>query len=413
MRKLLKRLFTFCIVLAAMMFLGLSACKSGDGEQTDAEGTTEETTEQASVDQTQESEPIKIGAIFSVTGRYSRLGLPEQKALTMEVEKLNAAGGINGRTIEVIIEDDNSSEEQTNSAFQKLVQQDQVVAIIGPTATGTTMAIKQLAERNEMLLISCAAGEAIVDPVSPWVFKVAPKDSDAVRRIYEDCNSKGISTVGIITSTDGFGQQGKTQLNALAEEYGITIAADETYSSDVTDLTPQLSNIKAAGVQAVINWNASPAQVIVVQNMAQLNMEVPLYQSHGFANIEYAISCGEAANKVQIIFPASRILTPEQLPEDDPQKEVCTTFSNDYSNMYEETVSTFAGHAYDSFHILAQAIEAVGTDTAAIKAHIETMSNFIGTAGIFNFSPEDHNGLDKDCFQMYTIVDEAFQPILE
>jgi len=168
-------------------------------------------------------EPIKIGAVFAVTGKASWLGEPERNTVKMIEAEINAAGGINGTPIEVIVEDTVGAPANTVNAVKKLIAKDNVVAIIGPSRSGCTMAVKPIMEEYEVPLISCAAAAVIVNPVAKWVFKTPQKDSDCVIRIYEHMQSKEITKVALITGTTGFGDAGRNELKKYAEKMGIEI----------------------------------------------------------------------------------------------------------------------------------------------------------------------------------------------
>jgi len=348
----------------------------------------------------------KVGAIFAVTGPAAWLGTPERNTAKMIEEQVNMAGGINGHPLEIIIEDTVGDPTRTVTAAKKLITKDEVLAIVGPSRSGTTMAVIPIAEEAKVPLISCAAAEAIVVPVKPWVFKTPQKDSDAAVKIYETMREQGISKTAIITATSGFGDQGRKQLKTLAPELEIEIVADETYGPDDTDMTAQLTKIKASEAQAVVNWSIVPGQVIVAKNMRQLGMEIPLFQSHGFGNIKYAQTAGEAGEG--IIFPCGRLLAVDTLPDDHPQKEVLAKYKKEYEAKYEEDVSTFGGHAWDGLQLVIAALREVGPDREKIRDYIENTKNFVGTGGIFNFSPEDHSGLTKDAFEMLTVKNGKF-----
>jgi branched-chain amino acid transport system substrate-binding protein len=354
-------------------------------------------------------EPIKIGALLAVTGPASLLGAPEARTLEMRVQDLNARGGIGGRPIQLVLKDTGSSPEKAVSFARQLIEEEKVVAIIGPSTSGETMAVKALAEEGKTLLLSAAAAEAIVNPVAPHVFKVAPKDSFAVEVIFQRMKKMGITRIGLLSSNTGFGKGGKEQVEKLAAQYGITLLVNEVYDKNATDLTAEVTKLKAAGVQAVLNWSIEPAQSIVVKNVRQLGLTIPIFQSHGFANLQYAKAAGSAAEGV--IFPASRIVVADQLPATDPQKPVVEAYRKAYEARYGEEVSTFGGHAWDAFGILVQAIGEVGPDRQKIRAAVEQMKGFVGTAGTFNFSPADHNGLDIGAFELCTVKNGRFVPL--
>jgi branched-chain amino acid transport system substrate-binding protein len=353
------------------------------------------------------ADTIKIGAILAVTGAAANLGLPESRTLQMVVDDMNAAGGLLGRKIELIVKDTKGSTENAVSFAKQLVEENQVLAIIGPTTSGESMAVKAYAEQNEQILISCAAAETIVNPVAKWVFKTPQMDSFAAQMIFTTMKKLGITRIGVVVSSSGFGAGGKAQLEKLAPANGITIAASEVYDTAATDLTAVLAKVKAQNVQAIVNWSIEPAQSIVLKNMKQLAFDVPVFQSHGFGNIAYVTAAGKAAEGV--IFPAGRLLVADVLPASHPQKQLLSAYIKEYQDKYKEEVSTFGGHAYDAFLLLTQAIRKVGsTDKYKVRDAMESTRGLVGTAGIFNFSPTDHNGLTMDAFEMLTVKDGAF-----
>jgi len=352
------------------------------------------------------ADTIKIGAILSVTGPASFLGAPEAKTLEMLVEDINAKGGIIGKKVELVVKDSGGSPEKTVSFAKQLIEEEKVFAIIGPSTSGETMAIKNVAEEGKTLLISCAAAEVIVSPLAKYVYKVAPKDSYAAVKIFQQMKKMKVSRIGVLSSNTGFGKAGKEQLEKLAPEHGIQIVVNEVYDKSATDLTAEVTKLKAAGIQAIVNWSIEPAQAIVIKNARQMGMTVPIFQSHGFASIQYAKAAGAAAEGV--IFPASRLVVADELPDKNHQKPVIMAYKKAYEAKYGEDVSPFGGHAYDALTLLARAIREAGDNREKVRSSLENIKNFIGTAGIFNFSPTDHNGLDIDAFAMLTVKDGRF-----
>jgi branched-chain amino acid transport system substrate-binding protein len=351
---------------------------------------------------------IKIGAIFSQTGPASFLGAPEAKTTQMLADQLNAKGGVLGQKIELIIKDSAGSPERAVSFAKQLIEEEQVLAIIGPSTSGETMQIKPLCEENKMILVSCAAAETIVNPLAKYVFKTPQKDSQAVTWIYKTMKEKGITKIAVVTGNDGFGAAGKKQLEDIAKTDGIEILISEVYDKGATDLTDILTKVKGtAGVQAVVNWSIVPAQSIVPKNMKQIGLNVPLFQSHGFGNPKYAEQAGVAAEG--ILFPAGRLLVVDDLPASHPQKAVLAAYKKDYETQFKEDVSTFGGHAYDALMVVVAGIKKAGsTDREKVRNAIENLKGFVGTAGIFNYSATDHTGLGLDAFEMLTVKNGKF-----
>lgn len=349
-------------------------------------------------------EPYKIGAIFSVTGAASFLGEPEKNTVLMLVEQINKAGGINGHPLEVIIEDSKSDETQAVLAAKKLIEKDKVLAIIGPSTTGESMAVIPITTSAQTPLISVAAGASITQPVKKryWVFKTAQYDTSAVEAIYTYMKKTGIKKVGIITITTSFGDAGRKALLELAPKFGISVVADERYGPKDTDMTTQLVKIKSAGAQAVINWSVGPGQVIVTKNWHALKMGIPLFQSHGWGSKKNIELAGKAAEGV--IAPLGRLVIWDKLPDKHPQKALLKKYVTDYEARYKSEPGTFGGHAYDALMIVVDALKNAGPDKKKIRDYIENkIKNWPGTGGIFNMSPNDHCGLDMTAFEMVIV----------
>ncbi len=349
-------------------------------------------------------EPIRIGAILSITGPASFIGEPEKNTILLLAEEINKKGGINGRPLEVIIEDSKSEETQAVLSARKLIEKDKVVAIIGPSTTGESMAVIPIVTQAKIPMISLAAGTDITQPVKEryWIFKTAQYDRSAVEAIYKYLQKKGIKKVGILTITTGFGDQGRKALLELAPQYGIKIVADERYKPKDTDMTVQLLKAKNAGAEAIINWSVGPEQVIVVKNWAALKMGIPLFQSHGWGSKKNLELAGPSAEGV--IAPLSRIVVWEKIPDKHPQKPVLKRFYEAYYQRYKSEPGTFGGHAHDAFMMLVEALKKVGPDPAKIRDYLENnIKNWPGVSGIFNMSPTDHCGLDASSFEMVIV----------
>lgn len=349
-------------------------------------------------------EPYKIGAVLSVTGAASFLGEPEKNTLIMLKDEINAAGGINGIPVEIIIEDSKSDETQAVLAAKKLLEKDKVLAIIGPSTTGESMALVPIMNNAKTPLVSCAAGAGITQPVKDrhWIFKTPQYDTSAVEAIYSHMKKHGISRIGIISIATGFGDAGRKALHDEASKYGMTILADERYGAKDSDMTTQLTKIKAAGAQAVINWSVGPGQVVVTKNWSALKMGIPLYQSHGWGSKKYVELAGKAAEGV--IAPLGRLVIWEKLSDRHPQKALLKKYSRDYESKFKSEPGTFGGHAYDAFLMVTEAVKKTGPDKGRIRDYIETkIKKWPGTGGIFNMSAKDHCGLDKGAFEMVVV----------
>jgi len=348
-------------------------------------------------------EPIKIGAFLAVTGPASFLGDPEQKTLDMYVERINAAGGVLGRKLQLVSYDSAGDAEKARTFTKRLIEQDKVDFIIGGTSTGETMAAVPLVEQAQIPFISLAGAVVIIEPVKKWVFKTPHTDRMACEKIFTDMNERKLSKLALITGAGGFDKSLRNECIKVAPKYGIEIVADESYGAADTDMTAQLTKIKGTpGVQAVMNCGFGQGPAIVTKNYRQLGLTQPFYQSHGVASKEYVRLSGGAAEGVRL--PAAALLVADILPANDPQKPVVTAYAHDYTARYKSDVSTFGGHAYDALMIAVEAVKrAGGTDKAKVRDEIEKTKGLMGTGGQFNMSPTDHMGLDLSAFRMLEV----------
>ncbi|WP_353476646.1 ABC transporter substrate-binding protein (plasmid) [Salipiger sp. H15] len=356
---------------------------------------------------------IRLGVSVSATGPAAFLGDPEAKTIEMLVEQLNEAGGINGEEIALTLYDDGGDPNKARTFATRLVEDDEVVAILGGSTTGTTMSILSVAEDEGIPFISLAGAISIVDPVRANVFKTPHTDRMACEKIFTDMQAQGISKIGMISGTDGFGASMQAQCKEVAGNHGIEILADETYGPQDADMTPQLTRIRnTEGVQAVLNPGFGQGPAIVTRNVAQLGFEIPLYQSHGVASDAFIELAGaEAAEGVRL--PGTALLIADKLAEDDPQYKVVTAYTEAYKAKYDQDVSTFGGYAHDAFALIVDAIARSGDaeDPEAIRDALEATSGFVGTTGTYSFSPEDHLGLDLSAFRMLQIKDGDWLPV--
>ena len=347
--------------------------------------------------------PIKIGSFLAATGPAAFLGDPEMKTLELYVDKINAAGGVLGRKLELIAYDSGGSAEKARTFVKRLIEEDKVDAIVGGSTTGETMAVIPLIEQAKIPFISLAGAVVIVEPVKKWVFKTPATDRMACEKIFADMKSRNISKIGLISGSGGFDKSMRAQCMQVAPKYGIEIVSDETYNSKDTDMTAQLTKMRQnPQVQAVLNAGFGAAPAIVTKNFRQIGMTVPLYQSHGVASKKYIELSGGAADGVRL--PAAALLVADALPNSDPQKKVVVGYKNAFESKYHQDVSTFGGHAYDGLHLVVNAMRrAHSTNKAKVRDAIESTHGWMGIDGKFNMSPTDHLGLDLSAFRMLEI----------
>jgi branched-chain amino acid transport system substrate-binding protein len=348
---------------------------------------------------------VKIGAVLSASGPASFLGDPERKTLDMYIEDINRQGGVNGQKLQLVVYDDGGDANAARTFATRLIEEDKVAAMVGGTTTGTTLAMIPVFEDAQIPFISLAGAVQIIEPVRKWVFKTPHTDRMACEKIFDDLKRRKFTSVALISGTDAFGKSMRDQCVAAAPKAGITIVHEESYGPADSDMTPQLTKIKAtAGVQAVVCAGFGQGPAIVTRNYRQLGIEYPLYQSHGVASKQFIGLAGAAANGVRL--PAAALLVASKLPDSDRQKPIVVGYQNTFETKTGQPVSTFGGHAYDGLMILVAAAKRAGSvDNAKLRDEIERTKGYVGTGGIVTMSASDHLGLDLSAFRLLEIKD--------
>ena len=351
----------------------------------------------------QASAQIKIGSTLAVSGPASFLGDPEKKTLQIYVDEINAKGGVNGQKLELVVYDDAANPNNARTFATRMVEQDKIVAMVGGSTTGATMAMIPVFEDAHIPFISLAGAVQIIQPVRKWVFKTPHTDTMACEKIFADLKRRKLTQVALISGTGGFGKSMSVQCHKVASQVGIKIMTEETYGPRDSDMTPQLTKIRdTPGVQAVVNPGFGQGPAIVTRNYRQLGIKVPLYESHGVCSKQYIKLAGAAAEGVRL--PCAALLIADKLPNTDPQKKVVVDYARTFQQKTGQAVSTFGGHAYDGLMILVDAMKrAKSSDPAKVRDEIEKTKGYIGTGGIVNMSPTDHLGLNLSAFHMLEI----------
>lgn len=380
----MKKLFTILAVAAVGLFFSAGALKAKETVQ-----------------------PIKIGCLFDLQGAAAHIGTPAKQVAEMLAERLNKDGGINGRPIVLVIGDTESNPGKAVIEAKRLVENEQVDAIIGPTRTDSGMAILQYIDKMGIPTVGCIGGTPVVVPVRKWMFKSPQKSATAVERIYQYLQKAGIKKIALISATDKFGQEGEAMFKALAEKNSVTIVAMEKFEVSDVDMTVQLTKIKSTDAQAVICWTIGPPGSLVAKNVKQLGFTIPLIQCHGMPDPKYLELAGAAAEGT--IMPSTKVMVASQLPDTDPQKKLLLDYINQYENVSKiGKITTHGGYAWDALMLVVNAMKKAGTDKAKVRDAIESTKGYVGVSGVYNMTPEDHCGLGVDSLVMITVKDGKF-----
>jgi branched-chain amino acid transport system substrate-binding protein len=346
------------------------------------------------------AESIKIAGIFALTGRAAHIGTAQRDAVMIAIDEVNQQGGINGRKLEMVMEDTESNPTKAVMALKKVLESEDVVAIIGPTLTGTAMAMRGFIEKEKIPAFMHSGGDVILlaplnkkDPNSrpKWTFKSPYKAADAMGKICQYMSRHGIKKIGFIYSDEGFGKDGLRNVKVQAPKYGVAVVAQEAFQPKDVDMTAQLTRIEAKGIDGIIAWTVGPAMGIVAKNVKQLGIKAPLFECHGAGDPIFWKVAGEAGEGVMM--PSTKIVVGDQLPDSDIQKKKIIAYVNAYRKKFNTDPGTMVAYGADAAFIVVNAIKKVGPDRAKIRDAIENTKGYVGLSGIYNLSPKDHNGL--------------------
>jgi len=324
--------------------------------------------------------------------------------LQMMADQLNSQGGINGRQVKMIIVDNKSDETEAVLAVKKLIDNDKVVAVIGASASGTSLAMTDTVQKEGVPMISLATNSKIVQPIADrkWVFKMAQSDAIVADKMISYAKAKGAQKVAVLYMNNAFGDGGKKALAQSATANGISVVFEDKFEATDKEMSAQLAKIKGSDAQVVLVWAIPPSASILTRNYRELGLKIPLIHCHGIANQKFLDLAGDAAN--DIVLPVGKIVVADQLPDTDPQKQVLMSYSKDYTDKFKSQPNTFGGHAWDAFSMLVNVIKETGTDRAKIRDGLEKTTNFTGISGVFNMSDKDHNGLNESSMVMVEVI---------
>jgi branched-chain amino acid transport system substrate-binding protein len=358
--------------------------------------------------------PIKIGAIFALSGPAAPIGIPAKLAAQMAVDQINHEGGIKGRPLRLIVGDTGSNPATAAALAKTFISADQVAALIGPTDAASGMQVKRIAEQAGVPAVMCVLGDEVITGCKlgtlTYVFNMPPSSCVVVKRLFTYLKKKKITRLGLLCASDRFGQDGAYWLKKLAPDYGLSIVAQESFDPQDPNLVAQLIKTKNTRPQGIICWSLEPAGAIIARNRAQLDLKLPLFLSQGQANPGYLKRAGPAAEGG--LMPSTKLMVADQLQDKDPQKRIIQNFIHLYRNVYhydkQFPLNTHSGYAWDAVTIVAAGMWKAGPAPQALRRAIANTRGYVGVSGIYNLGPNDYNGLEPNSLVIIQVQDGRF-----
>jgi len=358
---------------------------------------------------------INVGVSVSATGPAASLGIPEKNTFALLPQT------IGGEKVNYIILDDATDPTAAAKNVKKLVTEHKVDVIIGSTTTPNSLAMIDTAFDSKTPMISMAGNAAVVEPMDAkraWVFKTAQNDAHMATAILQHMVDNGVKTVAFIGFADAYGEGWFKEFAKIAELRKLQVVASERYQRNDTSVTGQILKILSAKPDAVLIAGAGTPAVLPQKTLKEKGYKGKIYQTHGVANNDFLRVGGKDVEGAML--PVGPLMVAAQLPADNPVKKSALEYVTKYEAAYGKgSVSSFGGHAWDAGVLLSatipQALKKGKPGTVefrtALRDALENVKNLPAAHGIFNISPQDHQGFDQRARVMVTIENGTWKLI--
>jgi branched-chain amino acid transport system substrate-binding protein len=356
-----------------------------------------------------EDAPIRIGVITSQTGPAASLGIPQRNTVALEPAE------IAGHKVDYIVLDDATDVTKSVADARKLIDENNVDVIIGPSITPAALAVVDVVGEKHVPNISLAASAKIIDPpggARAWVFKTPQNDGLMADAVVDHMAKAGVKTVGIIAFNDAYGDGWLNEMHRALAAKGLKLVDTERYARADTSVMGQALKVMAAKPDTILIVGAGTPGVLPESTLRERGYRGVIYQTHGVANADFLRVGGKDVEGT--ILPAGPVLVADQLPDSNPIKPVAEAYVKAYEAKYGAgSMATFGAHLYDAVILLQAAVPVAlkhgqpGTPEfrAALRDALEELHGVVLSQGIANITPTDHNGFDTRARVMVTIHD--------
>ncbi|MYN12747.1 ABC transporter substrate-binding protein [Pusillimonas sp. TS35] len=351
---------------------------------------------------------VKIGVITSSTGPTAMVGIPQKNAVALLPKKFGDL------SVEYISLDDASDTTQSVTSFKKLITEEKIDALIGPTGSPNIMSMIQFAAESGTPVLAPVGTAAAVQPMTPekkWVFKTTQNDDIIAEALVGHMVRKGIKTLAYIGFNDAYGENWLKVITGLAQKHGIKLGPVERYQRSDSSVTGQSLKILAANPDAVLVGGTGTAAVLPQATLVKQGYKGQVYQTHGAALPAFLKMGGKDVEGT--ILAASPMLVLSEVDDSNLSKKVAEEFVKRYKAIYNEQPATFAANVYDAGLLLEQAAPLAakagkpGTPAfrSALRDALEQTKGLVATQGVYNMTPEDHSGFDERGRVLITVKD--------
>ncbi|MFA5488498.1 MAG: ABC transporter substrate-binding protein [Candidimonas sp.] len=349
---------------------------------------------------------VKIGVISSATGPTALVGIPQKNTVPLLPKKMGDL------SVEYIFMDDASDLNQTVTLTRKLISEERIDALIGPTGSPNAMAIIQIMAEAGTPMLAPVGSAAVVLPMTPdkkWVFKTTQNDDIIAEALVEHMVKTGIKTVGFMGMNDAYGENWLKVLTELADKNDIKLIATERYQRSDSSVTGQALKVLAANPDAVLIAGTGAAAVLPAATLSGQGYKGRFYQTHGAALPAFLQLGGKDVEDT--VLAAGLMLVLPEIDDGNPSKKIAEDYIQRYTDMYKAAPATFGANVYDAGLLLERAVPIAakaakpGTKEfrAALRDTLEQTRELVATQGVYNMNPDDHSGFDERGRELITV----------
>lgn len=351
---------------------------------------------------------VKIGVVSSSTGPVAMVGIPQKNSVPLMPTK------VGNLTVQYVPLDDGSDPTASVVAIKKLISEENVDAIIGPSGSPNAMGVIQFAAEAGVPLLAPVGTAAVVLPMNEqkkWVFKTTQNDQLIADALVGHMAKSGIKTVGFIGTSDPYGENWAKVFSDIAGRKGIKVVATERFQRSDSSVTAQGLKVLMARPDAVLIAAPGTPAVLPQITLYDQGYRGKIYQTHGAALPEFLKLGGKKVEGT--VLAASLMLVLDQVADSHPSKRIATDYVNAYEKMYGAKPATFGGNVFDAGLLLKNAIPAAaakgkpGTPAfrAALRDALEQTKDMPATQGVYNMTAADHSGFDERGRELIAVKD--------
>ncbi|HXE41096.1 MAG TPA: ABC transporter substrate-binding protein [Azonexus sp.] len=341
---------------------------------------------------------VRIGVVYSATGPTAVVGIPQKNTVALLPRK------IGNLSVDYVHYDDASDATQTVQLVKKLLAEQNIDALIGPTGSPSAMGILPFIAEAGLPMLAPVGTPAVVLPMDDkkrWVYKTTQNDGLIADALIADMKKRGVKTLGFIGYNDPYGESWLKEITAQTARAGLQLVASERYLRTDNSVTGQTLKLIAARPDAILVAGTGGPAVLPHASLVDQGYKGRIYQTHGAATPDFIRLGGKKVDGA--LMAAGAMIVVDEVANSNPSKKVAQDYIAAYEKIYGIKPATFGANVYDAGLLLQKAIPEAAKKAKpgtpefriALRDALENVKELVGTQGVYTMTPEDHSGFDR------------------